>query len=592
MTYCETLTTPDFRVLFESAPGLYLVLTPDLKIVAASDAYLCATMTKRNEILGREMFDVFPDNPDEPTATGVRNLRASFDNVLQNRVPHTMAVQKYDVRRPESEGSGFEEKYWSPINSSVFGANREITHIIHRVEDVTEFIWLKQQQSEQHRLHRELQIRAEQMEAEIYLRAQELQQLNANLERQVTERTAQLQQALEFEAMLKRISDKVRDSLDESQILQTAVQELAIVLGVGYCNTALYNLESGTSTICYEYATCNLGAQAYKIKMAEFAEIYQQLKQREYCQFCSLTANSIRGRVVMLACPIFDDQGVLGDLWLINQHNYAFNEFEIRLVQQVANQCAIAIRQARLYTAATAQVEELEKLNALKDDFLSTVSHELRTPIANMKMAIQMLKVSGGSDERQKRYLEILQAECARESELINDLLDLQKLEAESYSIKLNEAVSLQEMLPSIIESFRVRTGQRQQTLQINLTSDLPPLTFDRASLERILAELLNNACKYTPVGGEIVVGVYDKPTEAATILAISNPAEIPADQLPRIFDKFYRVPQGDPWKQGGTGLGLALVKKLVEHLQGTIEVESSNDWTTFTVVLPNQPKA
>src|SRR5262245_5069394 len=95
---------PDFRSLFESAPGLYLVLTPDYRIVAASDNYLRATMTKRGDILGRGLFDVFPDNPDDPDATGVRNLTASLERVVREGVPDTMAVQKYDVRRPESEG--------------------------------------------------------------------------------------------------------------------------------------------------------------------------------------------------------------------------------------------------------------------------------------------------------------------------------------------------------------------------------------------------------------------------------------------------------------------------------------------------------
>src|SRR5947199_1684476 len=135
------MANPDFRALFESAPGLYLVLTADLKIVAASDAYLRATMTKREEILGRGLFDVFPDNPDDPHATGARNLRASLDRVLQNRVPDTMPVQKYDIRRPESEGGGFEERYWSPVNSPVFMDGR-MPYIIHRVEDVTEFVRL------------------------------------------------------------------------------------------------------------------------------------------------------------------------------------------------------------------------------------------------------------------------------------------------------------------------------------------------------------------------------------------------------------------------------------------------------------------
>src|SRR5438067_1892270 len=107
------LPKPDFQVLFESAPGLYLVLTPDFTIFAVTDAYLRATMTKREGILGRGIFEVFPDNPEDPAATGVRNLKASLERVLRNRAADAMATQKYDVRRPESEGGGFEERYWS-----------------------------------------------------------------------------------------------------------------------------------------------------------------------------------------------------------------------------------------------------------------------------------------------------------------------------------------------------------------------------------------------------------------------------------------------------------------------------------------------
>ena len=364
----------------------------------------------------------------------------------------------------------------------------------------------------------------------------------------MAERTAQLQQALEFEATLKRITDKVRDSLDESQILQTVVQELAVVLGATCCNTALYNIDKGSSIICYEYATLNPQAQARTIQIEAFPEIYQQILQGQYCQFCSIIPNPIRGRVAMLTCPIIDDRGVLGDLWLINQPDYAYNELEIRLVQQVANQCAIAIRQAQLYQAVRAQVESLQKLNALKDDFLSTVSHELRTPLSNMKMALSMLKLTGSSEEKSQRYLEILTSECNRETELVNDLLDLQRLEAESYLLLPHEAVSLQDFLPSIIAPFQVRIGQHQQLLQIHLPPDLPELVTDRTSLERILVELLNNACKYTPAGGEIILSVDYKSAQLTTQFCISNTTEIPAAYLLRIFEKFYRIANGDPW--------------------------------------------
>ncbi|MDB5284609.1 MAG: sensor histidine kinase [Bacteroidota bacterium] len=125
----------DFQSLFESAPGLYLILLPDLTIVAVSDAYLNATMTIRKEIIGRGIFDVFPDNPDDPNATGESNSGASLNSVLQFKKPHTMAIQKYDIRRPDGT---FEERYWSPLNTPVLDEEKNVKYIIHCVVDVTQ----------------------------------------------------------------------------------------------------------------------------------------------------------------------------------------------------------------------------------------------------------------------------------------------------------------------------------------------------------------------------------------------------------------------------------------------------------------------
>lgn len=113
-------------------------------IVAVSEAYLKATMTKRREIIGRGLFEVFPDNPDDPKATGVRNLKNSLKRVLRKKTADTMALQKYDIRRPKSKGGAFEVRYWSPVNSPVFKqGTRQIAFIIHRVEDVTDFVRLQ-----------------------------------------------------------------------------------------------------------------------------------------------------------------------------------------------------------------------------------------------------------------------------------------------------------------------------------------------------------------------------------------------------------------------------------------------------------------
>jgi PAS domain S-box-containing protein len=122
----------------EAAPDSYLFLAPDLTILGATPAYLHATLMRRSEIVGRNVFDVFPDNPDDPAADGTRNLRASLDRVRTTLSADTMPIQKYDVRRPESEGGGFAEKYWKPSNTPVLSDTGEILFIIHRTEDITE----------------------------------------------------------------------------------------------------------------------------------------------------------------------------------------------------------------------------------------------------------------------------------------------------------------------------------------------------------------------------------------------------------------------------------------------------------------------
>lgn len=137
--------SPDFRAIFKATPGLYLILLPDaprFTITAVNSAYATATMTVPDQIIGRGLFDVFPDNPDDPAADGARNLRASLLRVLQSKAPDIMTTQKYDIRTPDG---GFEERYWDPLNSPVLSADGSIACIIHRVVDVTELVRLKEQ---------------------------------------------------------------------------------------------------------------------------------------------------------------------------------------------------------------------------------------------------------------------------------------------------------------------------------------------------------------------------------------------------------------------------------------------------------------
>lgn len=239
-------------------------------------------------------------------------------------------------------------------------------------------------------------------------------------------------------------------------------------------------------------------------------------------------------------------------------------------------------KQAEL--ALADQVKELQRLSHLKDDFLSTVSHELRSPMTNIQMAIKLLEVTRSPDST-RHYLKILQAECTREIDLINDLLDLQRLEAGAH-IFHPEAIALETWLPPLIEPFYERAESQQQSIKIELCEPLPVLAADTASLQRVLVELVNNACKYTPPDGTIKVTVNSS-LDYVHLSVMNSGSEIPPAELPRIFEKFYRIPQADRWKRGGTGLGLALVQKLVHCLGGSIHVTSEAGFTTFTVQLP-----
>ncbi len=136
----STTEALDYRALFESAPSCFLVLAPDFTIVAASEAYLRVTNTTRGAIIGKGVFEVFTDDTDNPTATGVANLDASLCRVLASRRPDTMAVQRFDLPVRGDDGDGFEVRFWSPVNAPVLGPDGTVTYIVHRVEDVTEFV--------------------------------------------------------------------------------------------------------------------------------------------------------------------------------------------------------------------------------------------------------------------------------------------------------------------------------------------------------------------------------------------------------------------------------------------------------------------
>ncbi|MEH2416702.1 sensor histidine kinase [Nostoc sp.] len=420
----------------------------------------------------------------------------------------------------------------------------------------------------------------------------QIKDLKAKIELEQHKQINQLQQVRNFEGLVRRMTEQIRDSLDETQVLQTVTQELAELLNLDRCQIELYSSCQTLVTITYEYTTKLPQSQGLTRQIADRLEVYQPLLQKQPLQFLEIVPGWQPNLLVMsqMACPIFDTQGLLGNIWLTRPTQEAFDEFEIELVQQVANECAIAIRQAQLYKQTQAQVKELEKGDRLKNQFLRSLSQELGTPITSISLAVQTLETvltpaEISNIEIVPQLLQILHNECGRESKLINHLLTLTYLEAEPEPPTLI-AIDLQSWLHPIVESFRDLTNCQRQHLNLRVDHALPPLETDITNFERIVTELLNHACKYTPAGEYITVSAHL--TEIAVELNITNSGiEFTSNQLSRIFEPFYHLSEHDPWKHSGTGLELALVQKMVRHLGGSIYVHSATGQTTFTVKFP-----
>lgn len=444
----------------------------------------------------------------------------------------------------------------------------------------------------------------------------ETQQKNLDLEltqkslmAQLQERTAQLQQALACSKILKRVIDKVDDNSSQTEIFQSIIQELGRILEADYCWIAQYDVYKTLAIVNCEYLSKNSTIKTLlnsQIDLPSFPNFYRHLFKRKYWESApvellpTLYQSLLTPQQKMLICPIYDEQRVIGEVGILIRQNIVLSPPQIELISQVISHCAISLRQVHLDKITQTYIGELELLNNLKDDFISSVSHELRAPLTNMKMAIEMLKhivnslkstdlQLDGLQNRQllwqklEQYIQILQTEWRQEFNLISDLLNFQ---SEGIIYESLISIDVSQYLPEIVNRFREQARNQGQLLNYQVSPEIPCITTHLPSLERIVSELLTNACKYSPPNSTITV----KANVLATNLEIevsNTDTEIPPQELERIFQPFYRYSRPNSWDYRGTGLGLALVKKLVQCLGGKIAVQSENKETKFVVTLP-----
>ncbi|MEL6501727.1 MAG: HAMP domain-containing sensor histidine kinase, partial [Cyanobacteria bacterium J06623_1] len=297
---------------------------------------------------------------------------------------------------------------------------------------------------------------------------------------------------------------------------------------------------------------------------------------------------------------LIDWVGVQIGTAIVNEQT--LNRVQLIVDERTAQLTSSMDMQGKLSAKMRQHIEQLQKLNQLKDDFMNSMSHELKTPLTSMKIAIKMLRQPQISPEMRDRYLDILEQEWNREYNLIKDLLTLQQVESGELDYSPQE-LDLAQTISNLSQSFSEKwQSERDIELVCNLTIPDLKIHTDAESLKHILQELLSNAGKYcnphTTV--ELVVSSQLAAQQSEIVISVANlGAGITAAELPHIFDKFRRGQGVTDRAVPGTGLGLTLVQYLVEHLGGTIDVTSKpteNDeqtfLTTFVLKLPQFQQA
>lgn len=239
--------------------------------------------------------------------------------------------------------------------------------------------------------------------------------------------------------------------------------------------------------------------------------------------------------------------------------------------------------------------QELRRIDQMKSEFVSVASHELRTPLSAIKNAVQLVlkRKAGDINETQAKFLSMAERNIDRLTNILNDLLNLSRIESGRIPLKFEE-LDLKGIVESTVSSFRPQAEGKSIRLAAGVPGDLPTVYGDREKIEQVLVNLIGNALKFTPEGGEIEIGAERVPAqdeEHGGMVAVSvrdTGIGIPQEHLKSIFKKFYQVEGSLQRSVGGTGLGLAITKGLVELHHGSIWAESHpGKGSTFTFTLP-----
>ena len=306
------------------------------------------------------------------------------------------------------------------------------------------------------------------------------------------------------------------------------------------------------------------------------------ITDREYPADEHLLALGLRSELVT---PLLLGARTIGMLSLSRERVDAFSEDEVELIALLGRLVATAVQNIRAYEAERRRVEELAQLSQLRSDFVSLVSHELRSPMAAVIGAARTLQDRWRmlTAEQRESFLALIGDETARLAELVGDVLDTSRIEAGTFSYRFEE-VDLGRVVDEAIETAVL--AQQEVPVVASGHGALPAIRGDRTRLRQVLGNLIENAVKYSPEGGEVRVSAAAANGEVRIAVRDAGPG-IPRDHQARIFEKFGRVEVPGASKPG-TGLGLFIARSIAEAHGGSLDVSSGAEpGSTFTLTLP-----
>ncbi|WP_254863258.1 PAS domain S-box protein [Halovivax gelatinilyticus] len=654
-------TEATFRRLFENVPGNYLIVQPDeYEIVAVSDAYLDATMTDRSEILGKSLFEIFPNNPEDP-ADGVENLRESLETVAETGAADVMSVTHYPIPARDADGDEFEERWWNPINSPVFDAAGTLDYIIHSVEDITPIVQELQAEGDQELL----QDRDEtdiQLASDIVLRGQEL------LREAKREAYEQLRESEErFRALVTTTSDVVfttNADWSEVQTLEGA------------------NFQSGTDERRSSWIEQNIPPEDQP-RVRDAIDGAIRTKRSFELEHRTVRDDGTVGWFVSRATPLFDEDGELAG-WVGAANDVTERVERERYLEETKERLEAAaeagavgtwewhIPDDRMVTSASfaekygidpeaategvpldqfisaihdddrervrrtiedvvesgeayeeeyrvrdadddlrwvvarghveydedgtpvsfpgalADITErkqferrLEASNERLEQFAYAASHDLQEPLRMVTSYLQLVERRYASelDEDGAEFIDFAVDGAQRMRDMIEGLLAYSRVERRGDPF---EPIDLEVVIEDVRRDLEMKIEETGTTLTVE---SLPRVEGDPGQLRQLFQNLLSNAIEYSDEPPRVEISAVHNGSEV-TVSVADEGIGIDPDDRERVFEVFQSLHARDG--RAGTGIGLALCKRIVERHGGDIWVESEpGEGSTFSVTLP-----